>query len=115
MLPKKYKLKRNNDFKKIFEQGRHYQQDFIRLKILKNNLEISRFCLMVGLKVSKKATQRNKIRRQLEEAVRLNLNKINSGFDAVILVNPEIIEKNYQEIEKTLIDLFKKTKLLWNY
>ncbi len=115
MLPKKYKLKRNNDFKKVFERGRHYQQDFIRIKILKNNLAISRFGFLVGLKVSKKATKRNKIRRQLEETVRLNLNKINSGFDTIISVSPEIIEKNYQEIEKTLIDLFKKIKLLWNY
>jgi len=115
MLSKKHKLKRNNDFKKVLKQGRDYQQDFIRLKVLKNNLEISRFGFMAGLKISKKATQRNKIRRQLEEVVRLNLNKIDPGFDLVILVSPEIIEKNYQAIEKTLLGLFKKAKLLWNY
>lgn len=112
MLPRKYKLKKNNDFKEVFENGKYYQQEFIKLKILKNDLEINRFGLIIGLKISKKAVQRNKIKRQIEEIIRLKLNQIKSGFNIVILVNPEIIEKDYQEIEKTLINLFKKAKIL---
>lgn len=114
MLIRKYKLKKDNDFKKVFKQGKYYQEDFIKIKALKNDLKISRFGLMIGLKISKKATQRNKIRRQMEEIIRLNLSQLKPGLDIVILVNPEIIEKDYQEIEKTLINLFKKAKL-WNY
>jgi len=115
MLAKKYKLKRNNDFKRILRQGQPYQENFIKLKILKNDLEITRFGFVIGLKISKKATQRNKIRRQLEGTVQGNLDKINSGFDVVILVSPAIKEKNYQEIEQILIRLFKKDKLLWKF
>jgi ribonuclease P protein component len=127
MLPRKYKLKKDNDFKKVFQQGKYYQKDFIKLRVLKNNLAIPRFGFIIGLKVSKKATQRNKIKRQLEEVIRLHLNQISakgesvkggpvsgepSSFDIVILVNSEIIEKSYQEIEKNLINLLKKAKLL---
>lgn len=115
MLPRKYKLKKENDFKKVFKQGKYYQEDFIKIKISENNLKITRFGLLIGLKISKKAVQRNKIKRQIEEIIRLNIEKINSGFDIVILVNQEIIEKNYQEIERKLINLFKKIKLLWIY
>ena len=112
MLSREYKLKKDNDFKKVFKQGRYYQEDFIRVRVLKNDLEVNRFGFIIGLKISKKSTQRNKIKRKLEEIIRLNLKQIKFGFDMVILVSPEIIEKNYQEIEKTLINLFKKTKLI---
>ena len=115
MLSRKYKLKKDSDFKKVFKQGKYYQEDFIRIRVIKNDLEVNRFGFIIGLKISKKATQRNKIKRKLEEIIRLNLKQIKLGFDIVVLVSPEIIEKNYQEIEKTLINLFKKAKLLWIY
>ncbi|MBU1255868.1 MAG: ribonuclease P protein component [Patescibacteria group bacterium] len=112
MLPRKYKLKRDNNFKKVFKQGRYCQENFIRVKFLKNNLEFSRFAFVVGLKISKKAVQRNKIRRQLEKATQLVFNQIKINFDLVIMVEPEIIKNDYQAIEKELINLFKKIKLI---
>ncbi|MBL7155044.1 MAG: ribonuclease P protein component [Candidatus Portnoybacteria bacterium] len=120
MLSRKYKLKKDNDFKKVFKQGKNYQQEFIKIKVLKNNLAYNRFGFIVGLKISKKSIERNKIKRRLEETVRLKLKQISasggkSGFDVVVLVNQEIIEKNYQEIEKTLINLFRKANLIWSY
>jgi ribonuclease P protein component len=112
MLPRKYKLKRDNDFKRVFKQGKYQQKDFIRLRFLKNNLKISRFAFVIGLKISKKATQRNRIRRQLEEIIRLSFDQIKPSFDVVILAEKEIINKKYQEIETTLMGLLKEAKLV---
>ncbi|MFH1461176.1 MAG: ribonuclease P protein component [Patescibacteria group bacterium] len=111
MLPRKYKLKRDNDFKRVFKQGRYFQESFIRLRVLKNESANNRFAFIVGLKISKKAIGRNKIRRQLEEVIRLNLNKIKKGFDIVVLPEKEIISKSYSETEKTLLNLLKISKL----
>jgi len=115
MLSRKYKLKKDNDFKKVFKQGRNYQQEFIKIKVLKNDLAYSRLGFPIGLKISKKSVERNKIKRQLEEIVRLELKQIKPGFDIVVLVEQEITEKNYQAIKKTLISLFRKANLIWNY
>ncbi len=112
MLPGKYKLKKESHFKRVFRQGKTCQGEFIRLKFFRNNLEISRFAFVVSLKTSKKASQRNKIRRQLEEIIRSRLELIKPGLDMVISVNPEIINQNYQTIEKKLMNLFKKAKLI---
>lgn len=115
MLPRIYKLKRDNDFKKVFEKGKYFQNNFIRIKFNKNDLrasQASRFGFMVGLKVSKKAVERNKIRRWLEEVIRLNLNQIKTGFDLVVMVSPEILGKKHQEVEITLISLLKKGNLI---
>jgi len=108
MLSRKYKLKKDNDFKKVFKQGENYQQEFIKIKVLKNDLAYSRFGFIIGRKISKKAVERNRIKRRLGEIVRLKLKQIKPGFDIVVLVNQEITEKDYQAIEKTLISLFKK-------
>ena len=112
MLAKKYKIAKKKDFERIFKQGKYYHQDFIGFKINKNNLEFSRFGFIVSLKISKKAVVRNKIRRQLNEIIRLKLKEIKSGFDIVILTQPEIIGKSYQDIEKNLVDLLKRAKVL---
>lgn len=108
MLSKGYKLKKESDFKRVFSEGEYYRFGLVSLKILKNNLQKNRFACAVGLKVSKKATQRNKIKRKIEEIIRINLGGIKQGFDIVVMVNPEIIEKNYDEIKEELISLFKK-------
>lgn len=114
MIPKEYKLKKENDFKKVFNKGKYYQSGLVSLKILKNNLQKNRFACAVGLKVSKKATQRNKIKRRIEEIIRTDLGELKQGFDIVIMVNPKIVEKDYSEIKKELINLFEKVIQLWN-
>lgn len=112
MLSKEYKLKKKEEFKRIFNKGRYCQSVFIKLKVLENNLQKNHFACAVGLKVSKKATQRNKIKRKIEEIIRLNLGELKQGFDIVIIVDPQIIDKKYNEIEEELIKLLKKAKLL---
>jgi len=115
MLPREYKLKKESHFKRTLQKGKSYQGEFMRLKVLKNNLGISRFAFIVNLKVSKKATQRNKIRRQLEEIIRLRLSQIRPGLDLIISVSPPITEENYRAIEKDLFSLFRKAKIIWSY
>jgi len=112
MLPKEYKLKKDNDFKRVFEKGRYSQSDVVKIKFLKNNLKISRFAFLVGLKTSKKAATRNAIRRKMEEIIRLKINQIKIGFDVAVMVNPEISKKDYHEIEESLIVLLQKADLL---
>ena len=112
MLSREYKLKRDKDFKSVFKQGRYYRSNFIGIKFLKNNLKFNRFAFVVGLKISKKAVIRNKIRRQLEEIIRLNFDQVKISFNLILLPEKGIINKNYQEIKKELINLLKKIKLI---
>jgi len=111
MLARKYKLKKDNDFKKIFEKGRQCQSNFIRLKYLKNELIFSRLAVIIGAKTIKKAAERNQIKRRVEEIIRLNWQKIKPGFDIILIIQPGIKGKTYSEIEAELATLFKKAKL----
>lgn len=112
MLDRNYKLKKETDFKKVFQKGKFKRKEFLKIKFLKNNLKISRFALVIGLKVSKKAVKRNKIKRQIEEILRLNLEKIKKGFDIIILFDQKVINQKYQTLEENLISLLKQSQLM---
>lgn len=111
MLPKVNRLKKKKDFDRIFKSGKGIKEDFLFLKWTPNNLKISRFGFMVGKKISKKATLRNKIRRRLKEQVRLKLPKIKKGIDGILVANPGLETRDFWETEETLNKLFKKAKL----
>jgi len=71
-----------------------------------------RFGFVVGKKTAKKAVVRNKIKRRLRGIIRREILNIKDGFDVVIVTNPKIVEKEYQEIREELKDVLKKGKLL---
>ena len=112
MLPKKERLQHRKDFDSAFKSSKGVFAEIIGIKFVANNLENSRFGIIVSNKISKKAVVRNRIKRQIREIIRLNLDNIEKGFDIVIITRIGIVGKKYQEIEKDILEIFKKTKLL---
>ena len=112
MLSEINRLKKKKDFEKVFKKGKSFKEDFLILKIISNNLEVSRFGFIVSQKISKRASLRNKIKRRLRESVRLRLLKIKKGIDGVLITSPGLETKDFWEIEKSIDKLFKKAKLI---
>jgi len=117
MLKKINRLSRKKDFETVNKQGKVIYSPILMIKFCANDLAISRFGIIVSNKVSKKATLRNLIKRQLREILRLSLAEIKKGIDLVIIVSPKIINQqgkviNYAEIEKSLKAALQKAKLL---
>ena len=112
MLSKNYRLKKKKDFAKVLKKGKGWREKFLILKTLKNNLPLSRIGFVVGRKISKKAVLRNKIKRKMREAVRVNLFSLEPGYDLVFLAEKGIEEKSFWEIRKVVEYLLKKAKIL---
>jgi len=112
MLPKKFRLKKKKVFESVFKKGKVIKGQSVFLNIKKNNLTYSRFGFVVGKKTAKKAVVRNKIKRRLRGIIKREILNIKDGFDVVIVTNPKIVEKEYQEIREELKDVLKKGKLL---
>jgi len=98
MLTKKNRLAKKKDFERVYRRGKSFFSREMGIKAIKNNLDVSRFGFVASLKVSKKAVERNRIKRRLREIVRKALPRLESGFDCVILTRPEIKELKYQEL-----------------
>ncbi len=112
MLPKQHRLQSDKDFQKIWKSGRSFYTKILGFKLLNNGKQLSRFGFVVGNKISKKATERNKIKRQLREIVGINLKKISPGYDLIISALPGATEKTYQTLEKDLLAGLSYFKIL---
>ena len=99
MLRSPFRIKKNKDFQKVLKKGECKRSNLLFVVFLKNELQNSRFGFVVSLKVSKKATERNLIKRRLREIVRLNLDKIKEGYDIVIIAKKQANKATYQDLK----------------
>lgn len=112
-LPKSNRLTRDKDFKNVFDSGETVKDSFLFIKFLKNeSRKSSRFGIVISSKVSKKAIVRNRVRRQISEIIRNNLKRVVNSIDVVIVTNSKIVDKEFTEIEKVVLRLLKKSKIL---
>ncbi|HRZ94964.1 MAG TPA: ribonuclease P protein component [Candidatus Moranbacteria bacterium] len=107
MLPQKNRLTERKDFEKVYKYGNFFCFENISLKYAKNGLDESRIGFSVGAKYFSKATERNRIKRQLRGFFKDNLKKIKKGMDIVVIVkkdknSAEKPEKKREKMEKIL-------------
>jgi len=112
------------DFDILFKEGRFVGGDLVTLKVWsinpekyprrKYNKDELKIGFVVGLKVNKSAVKRNRLKRQMREAVALLLKeeKIKNGYMVAVIAKKEMLEKEYKEIEKEIIKTFKGARLL---
>jgi ribonuclease P protein component len=112
MLSRPHRLLSDKDFQKIWKRGLSFYTKILGFKVLENNLETSRFGIVVGTKTSKLATARNRIKRQLREIIREKMKKIPPGYDFIVTALPGALEKNYDELKKDVILCLNHFKLL---
>jgi ribonuclease P protein component len=112
-LPKPHRLRRRQDFQKVYQYGKRHQQTYLTLRSLQHlpsitteNLPATRFGISVSKTVSKKAVTRNLLKRQLKAALRQLLPRITSGWSVVIGVRPSAQGCEYLEILRELEELF---------
>ena len=111
MLSKEQRLTKKKDFDLVLTTGQASYNQTIGVKVQDNQLNHSRFGILVSNKVSKKAVDRNKIKRQIREVIQSQFNRIKPGKDCVVITLPPVLGKRYSEIEKALSKHFKKLHL----
>src|SRR3989339_1036916 len=111
MLPSIFRLKKRKDFERVLGSGQASGGEFFILKQASNDLSFTRFGFIISAKVSSRAIDRNRLRRQINEIIRLNLEKIKTGVDVVIIFKHFARGKEYLKLEKELMALFIKNKL----
>lgn len=123
MLPRQYRLKHMKDFDILFKEGRFVGGELVTLKYWKvepkkyerrdYNTEDLKIGFVVGKKVSKSAVKRNKVKRQMREVVRLLLkeDKLKPGFMVAIIAKPLSLGKKYEEIEKDVLNVLRRSGL----
>ncbi len=112
MLPRVFRLSKQEDLAKVFRQGKVYQDGLFILRLAANGLAYCRATVIISGKVSKKAVWRNRWRRQIKEALRLSGLNPKRGYDLTITVKKALFKQDYQTIRVSLRELFSRAGLI---
>jgi len=112
MLPSENRLKDRRDFGKVYEKGLFFSLSGLTVRLVPNTLAITRIGFSISKSFSKKAVERNRIRRLLREACRLKMPSIRPGFDIVISYGSKIKNPTLAELSRSLDHLLQKGRLL---
>jgi ribonuclease P protein component len=113
MLAKKFKLISSEDFAKVQKEGTVFQSDNFGIAYLdRGDNDPSRFGFIVSTKVAKDAVDRNRCRRAMSEAVRINSVNLDGGHDVVFLAKTGISRISTSDIMREVRVSLKKAGLL---
>lgn len=114
MLPKSNRLTSKHDFEHLLNEGDIIQLAHFGLvyKQVEDTSVQPRFGFIISNKISKKAVERNRIRRILRSVVRSLINNIQPGYMFVVLARKNILMQNHLDLEKELTVAFKHSGAL---
>ena len=112
------KLRKNAQFRTVYRRGKSLSNDKLVLYVFKNRRnrdEKGNLYNKVGFSISKKVGKsvvRSRVKRLMRESFRLNYEKIEEGYDFVFIARMSINDKSFFEVEKSMMNLFKKAGLI---
>ena len=114
---KDYKIRKNIEFRFVYRRGKSFSNHLLVLYIYKNrkNIISTGNKNRLGISVSKKvggSVVRNRTKRLIREAYRLNKYKLRIGYDFIFIARASIKDNSYIEVEKAVLDLMNKFKLI---
>jgi ribonuclease P protein component len=106
MLPFKNRLKKKKDFEKVFSSNLFFSSNLILVKQKENEKQEIRIGFVVSKKISKKAVERNKIKRILRDQTRHMLDQLKKGTDIVVIARKPLLFASFKEVENDLKNVF---------
>ncbi|MBR3368909.1 ribonuclease P protein component [Candidatus Saccharibacteria bacterium] len=111
MLSKKYRFHSRGGVRFTYKNGKTIRTPNISLIYNKNDKGFERFAVVVSKKVLKSAVGRNKIRRRVYEAIRLELPNFQLPQDSIFVVyNKNIKDLPFNELRKNIRNLLEESK-----
>lgn len=97
-------LKKNNDFQKVYRQGKSYANRYLVMYVLENHTEGNRLGISVSKKVGNSVI-RHHLTRLIRESYRLHEDMFNNGLDIVVIARSTARDISYHETESALLHL----------
>jgi len=108
-LPKTERLTRQKDIDACYRQGRRFAGRILRIHVRASELPVARLAISVPGRVCG-AVQRNRWKRLLREAFRLNKPEIGAGIDLVAVPNRPPGDLKRQDVEAALLELVRRAR-----
>lgn len=110
-LSKQVRLRKNKKFQFVYTTGKSYANKFLVLYVVSHEQDN----VQVGFAAGKRlgcAVVRNRVKRLLREAYRLNQQKLVQGVDLILVGRQPATKAGLSDVEKALLDLCKRARIL---
>ncbi|HOG46210.1 MAG TPA: ribonuclease P protein component [Anaerolineae bacterium] len=108
-MERRCRLTRDADFDRVRKQGRSWAQSLFVFSAGRNDLACTRFGFIVSRRIGN-AVVRNRVKRQLREAVRRHLGEFPTGWDVVLIARAPIVTAGFADIENALAQALRRTR-----
>ena len=110
-LPRSEKLRRPADFNRVYSEGKKIGDARLALFFGPFASENTR----LGVSVSKRignAVTRNRVKRLLREAFRLNKHRMKKGYDLLFVARAGVRDLKFRQVEAVVMELLRRGELL---
>jgi ribonuclease P protein component len=104
-------LSRPQEFAAIQERGTMRSHPLLSTRVLRTDLELTRFGLATGRMLGS-AVVRNRIRRRLREALREMAPAFQPGWDVLVIARPESVTAGQATLAATLRTLLERAGVM---
>ena len=111
-LKRAFRLRKSSEFQRVRQQGRSITSRLLTLAWIPNDVAQLRIGFVVSKRISKRAVDRNALKRRLGEAVRPLLPDLSPGWDIVFSARRETLTADLQALEQDIPALLRRARLL---
>lgn len=111
-MRKSYRIKKEQEFQKIIQTRQSFANRNFVVYIMKKNVQ-SHF--RVGISVGKKvgnAVRRNRVKRQIRQALFELKEDISSEYNFVVIARPAVIHLSTREVKQNIRHVLKLAKVM---
>ena len=115
MLSKNYRFHSRGGVRYVYQHGKTVRKPQMSLVFVENSRGFTRVSVVVSKKVAKLAVTRNRIRRRIYEAIRINFEYLPKRTDYIFVVySKKVLELSFSQLEKLLGELVEESKVCYN-
>lgn len=110
-MQKQYRLTGSRSFDYLYRHGAVYRNALLVLYVVKSRFSTPKVGFSVGKKVGD-SVRRNRTKRRLKEAFRLEMGRVATGQNYVVVARSGCAERSYAELKAAMLSLLKQANAL---
>lgn len=112
MISQKYRFHSRGGVHYVYQKGKTIRTPILSLVYAPNSRQQQRFGVVISKKVLKSAVGRNRVRRRVYEAIRLELPTFTTPQDCLFVIfSPSVMTMPFRDLRRTVHDLLERSQV----